>query len=34
MDTWCDRHYRSIMLIGMLIEIVLIAILVAQGAHK
>ncbi len=31
MDTWCDRNYRSLMLWGMVVEILLIGILVVQG---
>jgi hypothetical protein len=30
---WIDRHYRVIMLLGMLIEILLIAVLVVEGMH-
>ena len=33
MEAWYDRHYRLIMLMGMLIEIVLIGVLVLQGIH-
>ena len=34
MDPWYERRYRLIMLLGMLIEIVLIAILVLEGLRR
>ena len=34
MGSWCERYYREIMLVGMAIEIILIAILVWQGRAK
>jgi hypothetical protein len=34
MAAWVDRNYRSIMLVSMLVELVLIGILVLQGMHR